>query len=498
MEQRPEVMTRMSSRVIPVEPFDLVIFGGTGDLARRKILPGLFRRYCAGQMPEGARIIGAARSEMTEQDFRALVQEAIEEFGPLEKGQERHLAGFLGQTHYIPIDARGESGWAELQALMQGTERIEAYYFSVSPALFGDLAERLQKWGLADREARIVVEKPFGRDLATARDLNRTLAAHFEEDQIYRIDHYLGKETVQNLMAVRFGNMLFEPLWNSQYVDHIQITVAETVGVGGRGDYYDKAGAMRDMVQNHLMQLLCLIAMEPPARFDPDAVRDEKLKVIRALDPVETHHIVRGQYQAEPMNEAEHPGYRTAVGDARSRTESFIALKTHISNWRWAGTPFYLRTGKRMSARSSEITVVFKETPHSIFGEEAGRHRNVLSIRLQPNEGITLGVTIKEPGPGGMRLIDVPLDMTFAEALGEGGDKVEAYERLIMDVIRGNQTLFMRGDEVEAAWAWTDPIIEGWEARNDVPKPYDSGSDGPTDAAEMLRRDGRQWRKVDP
>jgi glucose-6-phosphate 1-dehydrogenase len=491
-------MTRMTSRVIPVETFDLVIFGGTGDLARRKILPGLFRRFRAGQMPRDARIIGAARSEMDTAAFRELVQDAIGEFGNEGDAEADELDDFLKAVDYVAIDAKGDTGWKELQEIMAGTERVEAYYFSVSPSLFGDLAERLQKWGMADSRARIVVEKPFGRDLETAQSLNDTLATYFQEQQIYRIDHYLGKETVQNLMAVRFGNMLFEPLWNSQYVDHIQITVAETVGVTGRGEYYDRAGAMRDMVQNHLMQLLCLIAMEPPARFDPDAVRDEKLKVIRALDPVEAHHIVRGQYQAEPMNEAEHPGYRTAVGDARSRTESFIALKTHISNWRWAGTPFYLRTGKRMAARSSEISVIFKETPHSIFTEDAGRHRNVLSIRLQPNEGITLGVTIKEPGPGGMRLIDVPLDMTFAEALGDEGDTVDAYERLIMDVIRGNQTLFMRGDEVEAAWAWTDPIIEGWEARNDVPKPYDSGSDGPTDATELMRRDGREWRKVSP
>ncbi|MDF1728055.1 MAG: glucose-6-phosphate dehydrogenase [Sulfitobacter sp.] len=488
----------MTSRVIPVDPFDLVIFGGTGDLARRKVLPGLFRRYLAGQMPPEARIIGAARADLDDAGFRDLVTEAIEEFGGPVSSNRDELEAFLKQLSYVAIDAKGDTGWAELSDMMAGEGRIEAYYFSVSPSLFGDLAERLHRWGMAGEEARIVVEKPFGRDLATARDLNATLAEHFAETQIYRIDHYLGKETVQNLMAVRFGNMLFEPLWNAQYVDHIQITVAETVGVGGRGEYYDRAGAMRDMVQNHLMQLLCLIAMEPPARFDPDAVRDEKLKVIRALDPVVAHHIVRGQYQAEPLNEAEHPGYRTAVGDARTRTESFIALKTHISNWRWAGTPFYLRTGKRMSARSSEISVIFKETPHSIFGEEAGRHRNVLSIRLQPNEGITLGVTIKEPGPGGMRLIDVPLDMTFAEALGEDGNQVDAYERLIMDVIRGNQTLFMRGDEVEAAWAWTDPIIEGWQARNDVPKPYDSGSDGPTDANELLRRDGRDWREVSP
>ncbi|MBM1309511.1 glucose-6-phosphate dehydrogenase [Sulfitobacter mediterraneus] len=489
----------MVSRVIPVDPFDLVIFGGTGDLARRKILPGLFRRFCAGQVPSDARILGAARTDLDSDGYRQMVREALAEFGRDIACDEGTLNGFLDMIQYLAIDARGETGWAELAELMVGKGRVEAFYFSVSPALFGDLAERLQHWGMADEDSRIVVEKPFGHDLASAKELNATLARYFDEKQIYRIDHYLGKETVQNLMAVRFGNMLFEPLWNAQYVDHVQITVAETVGVGGRGEYYDKAGAMRDMVQNHLMQLLCLIAMEPPARFDPDAVRDEKLKVIRSLDPVLPHHIARGQYDAMPGNEAEMPSYREAVDHPRSRTESFIALKTHISNWRWAGTPFYLRTGKRMAARSSEITVIFKDTPHSIFAEDAGRHRNVLSIRLQPNEGITLGVTIKEPGPGGMRLIDVPLDMTFAEALGvDGSDHVDAYERLITDVIRGNQTLFMRGDEVEAAWAWTDPIIEGWEARHDVPKPYDIGSDGPTDSTEMMRRDGREWRKVTP
>jgi len=339
------------------------------------------------------------------------------------------------------------------------------------------------------------VEKPFGRDLVSARELNRVLAQHFHEHQIYRIDHYLGKETVQNLMAVRFGNMLFEPLWNSQYVDHIQITVAESVGVGGRGDYYDRAGAMRDMMQNHLMQLLCLIAMEPPAKFDPDAVRDEKLKVIRALDPVAPGNVVRGQYEADD----DKPDYRAQVGDRESTTESFVALKAHVSNWRWAGTPFYLRTGKRLKDRASEIAVVFKETPHSIFGEDAGRHRNILTIRLQPNEGIELDVTIKEPGPGGMRLVDVPLDMTFAEALGpDSADFPDAYERLIMDVVRGNQTLFMRGDEVEAAWAWTDPIIEGWEERGDAPKPYASGSAGPDDALMLMHRDGRRWREIKP
>ncbi len=483
----------MVSRTIPVDPFELIIFGGTGDLAQRKILPGLFRRYCAGQMPDAARVIGAARSEMDTSGYRAFAASAIRTYSGAQDVDDAQLAAFLDRLEFVSLDAVGEAGWPALAALLR-PGCIRAFYFSVAPNLFAALASRLNHYGLTDEATRIVVEKPFGRDLASAKALNSDLAAFFDEAQIYRIDHYLGKETVQNLMAVRFGNTLFEPLWNSQYVDHIQITVAETVGVGGRGAYYDQAGAMRDMVQNHLMQLLCLIAMEPPSRFEPDAVRDEKLKVIRALDPVAPYHIVRGQYEADTNA----PSFRDAVGDERSRTESYIALKVGVSNWRWAGTPFYLRTGKRMRARSSEITVVFKERPHSIFEDDQG-HRNILSIRLQPNEGITLGVTIKEPGPGGMRLVDVPLDMTFAQALGpEIGDPPDAYERLIMDVIRGNQTLFMRGDEVEAAWAWTDPIIAGWQARSDVPKPYASGSEGPSDAVQLLARDRRVWREIKP
>lgn len=484
----------MVSRVIPVESFDLVIFGGTGDLARRKILPGLFRRFCSGQMPESARIIGAARSDMDDAGFRDMVREAIAEFGKTSVEENASIDAFLDQVHYVPVDAKGDDGWAALRDLLRdGEDIVRAFYFSVAPSLFGDLAERVRKNDLSTDETRIVVEKPFGHDLESARALNEELARFFHETQIYRIDHYLGKETVQNLMAVRFGNMLFEPLWNAQYVDHIQITVAETVGVGGRGSYYDKSGAMRDMVQNHLMQLLCLIAMEPPARFAPDPVRDEKLKVIRALDPVDPDSIVRGQYTSD----GEVASYREDAENPASKTESFIALRCFISNWRWANTPFYLRTGKRLNAQASEIAVVFKETPHSIFGIDSGRHRNVLSIRLQPNEGMTLGVTIKEPGPGGMRLVDVPLDMSFAEALGPDAEEIpDAYERLIMDVIRGNQTLFMRGDEVEAAWAWTDPLIEGWERRGDNPKPYDAGSTGPDDAAFLINRDGRRWRGI--
>ncbi len=482
----------MVSRVIPVETFDLVIFGATGDLARRKILPGLYRRFLAGQMPHDSRIIGAARSEMTAEGFQALVRAAIDEFVVKDKRDEAMIAQFLGQIGYVSIDATGKGGWAKLKSEMRDGV-IGAFYFSVAPSLFGDLAERLHAHGIANDQSRIVVEKPFGRDLASAKALNATLAAHFEESQIYRIDHYLGKETVQNLMAVRFANILFEPLWNAQYIDHVQITVAETVGVGGRGSYYDKSGAMRDMVQNHMMQLLCLIAMEPPYHFDPNAVRDEKLKVIRALDPVTPEEIVRGQYaringQPDYVADSENPG---------SKTESYIALKVGVSNWRWKGTPFYLRTGKKLRARTSEIAITFREPPHSIFDDAAGWRENVLVIRLQPNEGMDLMVMIKEPGPGGMRLAQVPLDMSFADALGaEGADIPDAYERLIMDVIRGNQTLFMRGDEVEAAWAWTDPIIAAWEAAGDKPKTYDPGTSGPEDALMLLHRDGRRWREI--
>lgn len=483
----------MVSRVIPVQTFDLVIFGSTGDLARRKILPGLYRRFWSGQMPEDAQIIGASRRAMSSEEFRDFTRAAIKDFATDGAGDTAKIDAFLQKLSYEAIDIRGDDGWSGLGTrLRPGVTR--AFYFSVSPSLFGDIAQRLHGNKLADADSRIVVEKPFGHDLASARELNATLAQFFDEGQIYRIDHYLGKETVQNLMAVRFGNVLFEPLWNSQYVDHIQITVAETVGVEGRGGYYDKSGAMRDMVQNHLMQLLCLIAMEPPSRFDPDAVRDEKLKVIRALAPVEPHHIVRGQYTGDGAGE----DYRLDVENPRSHTESFIALRTEIQNWRWAGTPFYLRTGKRLKTRASEIAVVFKETRHSIFDQIAGEHRNILSIRLQPNEGINLQVTIKEPGPGGMRLVDVPLDMTFAEALGPDAAEVpDAYERLIMDVIRGNQTLFMRGDEVEAAWAWTDPLLEGWEGRGDVPKTYEAGSSGPEDALMLLHRENRRWREIE-
>ncbi len=482
----------MVSRVIPVDTFDLVIFGGTGDLARRKIFPGLYRRFMAGQMNADSRIIGAARAKNSDEQFRTMIHDSLIEFVPKDRQDDVTIAAFLARIDYVAIDAKEEGGWTRLKSTLRANV-VRAFYFSVAPALFGDLAERLHAHAITDAGSRVVVEKPFGRDLATAQTLNATLAKYFTEAQIYRIDHYLGKETVQNLMAVRFANILFEPLWKAQYIDHVQITVAETVGVEGRGAYYDKSGAMRDMVQNHMMQLLCLIAMEPPYHFDPDAVRDEKLKVIRALEPVPVNDIVRGQYVAGGGE----GGYIEHSENPNSKTESYIALKVNVANWRWKGTPFYLRTGKRLRARYSEIAITFKEPPHSIFDDAKGWKANVLVIRLQPNEGMNLMMMIKEPGPGGMRLTQVPLDMTFADALGTDAEDVpDAYERLIMDVIRGNQTLFMRGDEVDAAWAWTDPVIQGWEARGDKPQDYDAGSSGPEDALMLLHKDGRRWREI--
>ena len=346
----------------------------------------------------------------------------------------------------------------------------------------------------------MVVEKPIGKDLQSAREVNDTLGSVFAERNIYRIDHYLGKETVQNLMALRFANALFEPLWNSRYIDSVQITVAETIGVDGRAAYYDTAGALRDMVQNHMLQLLCLVAIETPMSIEADSVRDEKLKVLRALKPINEANAqaltVRGQYRAGAIADGAVKGYLDELKSDTSHTETFVAIKAEIGNWRWAGVPFYLRTGKRLPSRVSEIVVTFRPVPHSVFDTTAGPiASNHLVIRLQPDEGVKLWLMIKDPGPGGMRLRHVPLDMSFASAFGVRNP--DAYERLVMDVVRGNQTLFMRRDEVEAAWAWIDPILEAWQASGEGPKSYTAGTWGPSSAIALIERDGRTWHDED-
>lgn len=488
----------MSSQTIPVEPFDFVIFGATGDLAERKLLPALYQRQRAGQFTEPTRVIGASRSVMSSEEYRDFAEKALRSHiadGELDPDE---LSAFLDRLAYVPVDAKHGGGFAELKALIGESSNIRAFYLAVGPSLFGNFCKHIDDAGLITPNARIVVEKPIGRDLASALALNDTIGAAFAEHQIFRIDHYLGKETVQNLMALRFANALFEPLWNSAHVDHVQITVAETVGLEGRAGYYDRAGALRDMVQNHLLQLLCLVAMEAPASMDADNVRDEKLKVLRALARIDDGNsskvTVRGQYQAGASADGAVPSYLSELEDGKSDTETFVAIKARLENWRWAGVPFYLRTGKRMASRVSEIVIQFKPIPHSIFGESAGIvHANQLVIRLQPDEGVKQWIMIKDPGPGGMRLRHVPLDMSFAEAFDVRNP--DAYERLIMDVIRGNQTLFMRRDEVEAAWRWIDPVLAAWTETRQETRGYTSGTWGPSAAIALIERDGRTWHE---
>jgi glucose-6-phosphate 1-dehydrogenase len=475
------------------------VFGGTGDLARRKLLPALYHRMKDGQVPEGSRVIGASRREMTDEEFRVMTREALHEFLPAADCDPAMVERFLSMLHYATVDAAGEAGWGRLaERLHENEDRIRAFYLAVGPDLFEAICKRIGEHGLVTPSTRVVLEKPVGQSLPSARAVNEVVGAVFEEDQIFRIDHYLGKETVQNLMVLRFGNVLYEPLWNSAQVDHVQITVAEDLGVGARGGYYDAAGALRDMVQNHMLQLLCLVAMEPPDSYDANAIRDEKLKILKALKPIgtdETEHVtVRGQYRAGAANGGAVPGYCEEIGVERTPTETFVALKAEISNWRWAGVPFYLRTGKRLPSRVSEIVVAFKPIPHSIFPKDAGAvQANRLVLRLQPDEGVKQWIMIKDPGPGGMRIRHVPLDMSFAEAFQARNP--DSYERLLLDVIRGNQTLFMRRDEVEAAWSWIDPIKAAWERSGTQPKPYTAGSWGPSAAIALIERDGRTWHE---
>ncbi|MGY8664300.1 glucose-6-phosphate dehydrogenase [Bradyrhizobium sp. UFLA05-109] len=487
----------MITQALQVEPFDLVVFGGTGDLSYRKLYPALFRRHHEGQLSPGTRVIAVSRQRMSRQEFAVAVGDALKRFDPARACNTDALASFVDLLDYVIVDAGGDLGWADLKAgLGDDPARVRAFYLATSPDLFGRIADRLSAHQLITNATRVIVEKPIGKDGASAAEINDALGEVFAESQIFRIDHYLGKETVQNLMALRFANALFEPLWNSGHIDHIQITVSESIGVESRAGYYDKSGALRDMVQNHLLQLLCLVAMEPPASLIADAVRDEKRKVLQSLLKIDASNAaertVRGQYRAGAAFGEAVRGYAEEVGDPDSATETFVALKLEIENWRWAGVPFYLRTGKRLPERISEIVVTFRKAPHALFAASAGKvHQTKLVIRLQPDEGIKLWLMIKEPGPGGFRLQHVSLDMSFSKAFG--GHAPEAYERLLMDVIRGNATLFMRRDEVEAAWAFIDPIRQAWSDSKEPPRPYVAGSWGPSAAIALIERDGRTW-----
>jgi glucose-6-phosphate 1-dehydrogenase len=489
----------VTNRLIPVPPFDYVVFGGTGDLARRKLLPALYHRFRDGQIPDGSRIIGVSRRAMPDDEYRASMRDALEKFLPGEVRDPKGIETFLGMLSHVAADASRDSGWDGVgNALRGGEDKVRAFYLAVGPDLIDDICAGIGRHKLVTPETRVVIEKPVGKDLASAQRVNEAVGAVFSEEQVFRIDHYLGKETVQNLMVLRFGNVLYEPLWNSAHIDHVQITVAETLGVEARGGYYDTSGALRDMVQNHMLQLLCLVAMEPPDSLDANAVRDEKLKILKALKPISPHNIdavtVRGQYRAGAVAGGTALGYPEEIGVGKSATETFVALKAEISTWRWAGVPFYLRTGKRLPARMSEIVVAFRHVPHSIFPMDAGAlQANRLVLRLQPDEGVKQWIMIKDPGPGGMRVRHVPLDMSFAAAFNVRNP--DAYERLLLDVIRGNQTLFMRRDEVEAAWRWIDPIRDAWARSGLPPKPYVAGSWGPSAAIALIERDGRTWHE---
>ena len=485
------------AKLLPVETFDLIIFGGTGDLAMRKLLPALYHRDRDGQVTSESRIIAASRGALARDEYVATVEESLRQ--NLRDGDfdEAHWQSFSQRIHYVQADAFEHGEWHDLIGLLAGHEtHVRVAYLATAPSLFGAIAKGLKSNSLITDSSRIVLEKPLGRDYQSACEINNAVGECFSENQVYRIDHYLGKETVQNLLALRFANSLFEPLWRRSAIDHVQITVAEDLGVGGRIEFYDRVGALRDMVQNHMLQLVCLFAMEPPSSLHHDAVRDEKIKVLRSLKPIAADEVransVRGQYTAGAIHSSTVPGYIEERGGDASTAETFVALKLEIENWRWSNVPFYLRTGKRLPAKHSEIVVQFQDVPHSIFPEQKYNvSPNLLRIRLQPDEGVQLSVMAKEPGPGGFNLRPVSLDLSFAETFGIRYP--DAYERLLMEVLRGNPALFMRRDEVEAAWHWIDGIIDGWETTEQKIESYVAGSWGPTASSLLLDRDGRAW-----
>ena len=483
--------------MIPLEAFDLILFGGSGDLATRKLLPALYYRHRDTADTSGWRIVGVGREALSRDAYVAKVESLARKFVAPKDFDEAAWAAFAACLDYLPVDARQAGDFARLKAVLANRPaRVRVFYLATAPNLFAAICENLGAVGLVTPASRVVLEKPLGRDLASATEINAQVGAIFREEQIFRIDHYLGKETVQNLIALRFGNVLFEPLWSRAWVRDVQITLAETVGVEGRGEFYDSTGALRDMVQNHLFQLLCIIAMEPPSSIDPFAMRDEKLKVLRALRPLAPEDVavktVRGQYRAGAIAGKPVPAYQDEEGIPRdSRTETFVALKAELDNWRWAGVPFYLRTGKRMQERVAEVVVNFRHVPHALFPSVAGEAMpNRMVIRLQPDEGLQLHLMAKVPGDE-MRLRPVHLDLDFAETYH--GRQWDAYERLLMDVIRGKLTLFMRRDELDAAWRWIEPILDGWEQDSTPPRPYTAGSWGPAASSALVGRDGLAW-----
>jgi glucose-6-phosphate 1-dehydrogenase len=480
--------------------FDLVLFGGSGDLAMRKLLPAMYARDVCSDLPQSARIICVGRDEITQEEFLNFVDaQSKQHIKDQDSVDDAKWKRFLERITYVALDATKVKTFGPLVEVLRRDEAItRVYYLATPPQLFAQICDNLKATGLATPASRVVLEKPLGRDLESAKQINRDVGKVFAESQIYRIDHYLGKETVQNLLALRFGNVLFEPLWRREWISDVQITIAEKIGVGNRLGYYDNSGALRDMLQNHLLQLLCIVAMEPPTSISPDAVRDAKLQVLRSLKRFTpttlSQNIVRGQYRAGFVDGQAVPSYREEPdAPKQSKTETFVAMKAEIDTWRWAGVPFYLRTGKRMADRLAEIVVRFKQIPHSIFNQPTSSFQpNSLVIRLQPDEGLSLNLMAKTPGDS-MRLKQAELELDFREQFK--APRMEAYERLLLDVLRGQLTLFMRGDELEAAWEWVEPILDHWEQDDTAPVPYAAGTWGPASSSALIGRDGLQWRE---
>ena len=480
-----------------LNPFDFVLFGGTGDLAMRKLIPALYQRFADGQFDERARILACASTALSRADYIQRAAAHCREHLPAADFSEARWTQFAACLDYQQVDATRVEDFRTLKGrIADRDEQVRVWFLSTSPSLYVATAANMAAAAVATPNARVVLEKPLGSDRASAARINEEVARSFAENQIYRIDHYLGKETVQNLLALRFGNALFEPLWRRGRIRHVQITVAEHLGVEGRARFYDETGALRDMVQNHMLQLLCILAMEPPASSDADTVRDEKLKVLRALRPIDSDNVeqktVRGQYRAGSIDGKAVPGYADEPGvPGGSNTETFVAIKAEIDNWRWAGVPFYLRTGKRLQQQLAEIAITFDDVPLSIFANRSQDSPNQLVIQLQPDESITLTVLAKAPGDA-MRLRPVNLALDLAASFKER--PLSAYERLLMDIVKGNLTLFMRRDELDTAWSWIDPIRTGWANAGNAPKTYAAGSWGPAASTAMIGRDGYAWR----
>jgi glucose-6-phosphate 1-dehydrogenase len=495
------------------DPCALIIFGASGDLTRRKLVPAVFNLGLSRSLPSGFAVVGVARRQKTNEQFRAEMKEAVARSARRKPIDPALWEDFERGISYVVGSFDDPATYTNLRAHLdeldreRGTRKNRLYYLAVPPSEFSTIVGHLKEAGLVADPAqertggpwtRIIIEKPFGHDLPSSRELNDCIASAFAESQVFRIDHYLGKETVQNLLVFRFANSLWEPLWNREHVDHVQITVAEEIGVEGRGKFFEQTGVTKDIVENHLMQLLCLTAMEPPISLSADAVRDEKVKVLRSLRRMDAsmvrEGVVRGQYGRGFVKGEEVPAYREEPDVAKdSKVETYVAMKVLVDNWRWGGVPFYVRAGKRLPHKVTEIAIQFKKVPHNLFNAtDGGISPNVLAVRVQPDEGIALRFTTKEPGNATI-LRDVAMDFRYGSAFGS--NTPEAYERLLLDAMRGDATLFTRRDEVEEQWAFIDPVIDAWREHPSAPPIYPSGSWGPEQADDLLARDGRRWRR---